>query len=142
MDFYLLVATISLAMQLVVLVLLVTAYGLKRQKKFRQHGILMFTSVILHIITVLIIMVPSFSVIAFTITGLPSMVILLAVIHAVFGLSTLALGIWITLSWRFRQSLQYCTPKRLVMRTTFILWVITISIGVTLYFSLYLPLLA
>ncbi len=142
MDFYLLVATISLAMQLVVLVLLVTAYELNRQKKFRQHGILMFTSVILHIITVLIIMVPSFSVIAFTTTGLSSIIILLTVIHAVFGLSTLALGVWIAFSWRFRRSLQYCAPKKRVMRATFTLWAISIVFGVIMYFGLYNPLMA
>lgn len=141
MDFYVLVATSSLLIQLVVLVLLVTGYGLKRQNKFRKHGFLMFTAVVLHVTTVLLIMVPSFSVIAFTPTGLSLMIILLAVVHAIFGITTLTLGIWIVASWRLRKSIQYCAPKKLVMRTTFVLWVITITIGIILYFSLYMPLM-
>lgn len=141
-DVYLLVATVTLAIQFFVLVLLVAGYGFKRQKKYRRHGVLMFTAVVLHLITVLIIMVPSFGVIVFTDTGLSATITVYTIIHGVLGLTTLVLGSWITLSWRFRQSLQYCSPKKLVMRATLILWVITIAAGIVMYFSLYNPFMA
>lgn len=141
MDFYLLVATISLVIQLVVLVLLVTGHVLKRQKKFRQHGLLMLSAVVLHVIMILTVMLPAFSVIAFTPTSLSLMVVATAMVHGTLGIVTVLLGIWIVASWRLRTSLQYCAPKKIVMRTTFILWVITITIGIILYFSLYMPLM-
>jgi uncharacterized membrane protein YozB (DUF420 family) len=141
MDFYLLVSTITLALQLTAFALLIIGYNLKRQNKFRQHGVFMFTAVILHIITVLIIMVPSFGVIAFTTTGLPETVVAFSVIHAIFGLTALVLGVWIAFSWRFRQSLAYCMPKKRFMLVTFTAWIIAIFLGSALYFILYMPLM-
>jgi uncharacterized membrane protein YozB (DUF420 family) len=141
MDIYLLIATVSLLVQVIVLVLLITGYVLKRKTKFRQHGLLMFSAVAFHAILVFAVMVPSFSVITFTPTGLSLMIILSVVIHAVFGITALALGIWIVASWRLRKSIQYCAPKKLFMRTTFIAWIIAITIGIILYFSLYMPLM-
>ncbi len=142
MDFYFWVATVTLAIQLFVLGLLIAGYVFKRQNKFRRHGLLMFTAVVLHIILVFVIMAPSLGVIVFTPTEISSATIGLAVVHAALGLITLILGVWIAATWRLRQSLQYCQPKKRIMRVTFILWIITIAVGATLYFSLYvLPLM-
>ena len=54
-------STISLVIQIVVLALLIGAYMLKRQNKFRQHGIIMLSAVVLHIISILAVMIPSFA---------------------------------------------------------------------------------
>lgn len=141
MDSYLLVSTASLIIQLVIFVLLIVSVNLKRHKRFRQHGLLMVSAVVLHLISVLAVMVPSFGAIAFTMTGLSETVIALSIAHGILGLIALVLGIWITGSWRFRQSLQFCTPKKRSMLATFIVWTAAILIGVALYFILYLPLM-
>ena len=139
MDIYLLFATLSFLIQVIVLVLLITSYMFKRKQKFRRHGILMLSAVVLHASMILTIMVPSFSVIAFTTTGLPMTTVLTAIVHATFGTTTLVLGVWIVGSWRLRASLQFCSPKKKFMRATFILWVTAITIGIILYFALYMP---
>ncbi len=141
MDFYLLVSTITLVIQLVIFVLLIVGLGLKRQKRFRQHGFLMVSCVVLHIVSVIVIMVPSFSAISFTPTGLPTVILALSGIHTFFGLAALILGLWLSAVWRFRQSLEYCMPKKRFMLVTFSVWLIAISLGTTLYFVLYLPLM-
>jgi uncharacterized membrane protein YozB (DUF420 family) len=141
MDFYLLISTITLVIQLIIFVLLIVGFGFKRQKRYRQHGLIMVSAVILHLISVLAIMVPSIAVIAFTQTGLPETVVALSGVHAVFGVTALALGIWISISWRFRQSIQYCAPKKRFMLITFTVWTIAILIGTALYFILYMPLM-
>jgi uncharacterized membrane protein YozB (DUF420 family) len=141
MDFYLLVSTMTLVIQLIVFVLLIAGYTLKRRKSFRRHGFLMVSAVFLHLISVLIIMVPSFEVIAFTVTGLSGTVVALSIVHGVFGLTALVLGIWISASWRFRQGLQYCAPKKRLMLVTFAVWTIAILFGIMLYFILYMPLM-
>jgi hypothetical protein len=141
MDFYLLVSTLTLVIQLVVFALLIVGFTLKRRKSFLQHGFLMVSAVFLHLISVLIIMVPSFEAITFTVTALPVTIVALSIIHAVFGLTALVLGIWISASWRFRQGLQYCAPKKSLMLVTFVVWTIAILIGVALYFILYMPLM-
>jgi hypothetical protein len=53
-------ATVSLVLQIVILVLLVGSVGLKGRKKFRQHGMTMLLAVVLHTITILLVMIPSF----------------------------------------------------------------------------------
>ncbi len=141
MNIYLLFATLSFLIQVTVLVLLITSYMFKRKQKFRRHGILMLSAVILHASMILTIMVPSLSAITFTTTGLPMTTVLTAIVHATFGTTTLGLGVWIVGSWRLRTSLQFCSPKKKIMRATFILWVTAITIGIILYFALYMPIM-
>ncbi|MGD6934115.1 MAG: hypothetical protein ACQCN5_07920 [Candidatus Bathyarchaeia archaeon] len=142
MDYYLLLSTGSLIVQLAILAFLIVGVGLKRQKRFRQHGLLMTVALVLHLISIAFVMGPSFQAIAFTVTGLSVMVVALSVVHGVLGLISLVLGIWVILAWRFRQSLQYCAPKKKVMLATFTSWIVALLIGAALYFILYLPLIA
>lgn len=139
MDYYQLIATTSLTIQLTVLALLIVGFTLQRQKKFRQHGLILFSAVVLHAILVFVIMIPSFGVIALTETGLSSLTVSITMIHAMFGTAALVLGIWLVASWRFRQSLQYCAPKKRFMLVTFGLWLSAIFIGIVLFFGLYFP---
>lgn len=142
LDYHLLLSTSSLVLQLVVLALLLVAVVLKTKKRFRPHGMLMATAVILHVISIVIVMGPSFGAIAFTVTGLSEMIVALSVVHGVLGLVALVLGIWLVAAWRFRQSIQYCAPKKRVMDVTFASWITALVLGIALYFILYLPLMA
>jgi uncharacterized membrane protein YozB (DUF420 family) len=138
MDIYLLVATLSLAVQIIVLALLITAYWSMKKQKFRRHGIIMFSAVIVHLTLILGIMVPSFSIIAFTNTGLSSLKILLVTVHATFGAFAASLGVYIVASWRLRTSLKYCVPKKRIMLATFTTWLISISLGIIVYLTFYM----
>ena len=134
MNFYLFIATVSLAFQLGVLALLIVGFGFKRRLRFRLHGIFMLAAVVLHLIIIGVIMVPSFVAI---ILEKPAISIgLFAPFHAVAGTVTAILGVWIVGGWRLRHSTKFCAPKRKFMRATFILWLVTLSLGVIFYFIL------
>jgi uncharacterized membrane protein YozB (DUF420 family) len=139
MDIYQLIATINLSLQIAVFFLLMGGYKLKRMKKFRQHGIAMFTAVVLHTISILVIMIPSFSVI---IPGsFPVIVLAVTSLHGILGILTEILGVFIVASWRLRTSLQYCTPKKKLMRFTLILWLSALILGILVYLHFYTTLL-
>ncbi len=134
MNFFLFVATLSLAFQLVVLALLLIGFRFKLRLRFRLHGLFMLTAVALHLIIIGIIMVPSF--VAIFIEKPAISIELYAPFHAAAGMATAILGVWIVGGWRLRQSTKFCAPKRKYMRATFILWLVTLSLGVIFYFIL------
>ena len=139
MDYYLLVATISLIFQIGVFVLLLEGYKLKKQKKFRLHGVFMLASVVLHIIAISVIMVPSFAlgVIPLITTQAVDVKTVLAPLHASTGIAAAVLGVWIVASWRLRRSLEFCTPKKKWMRFTLAVWLTALLSGFLLYLSFY-----
>jgi uncharacterized membrane protein YozB (DUF420 family) len=143
MDFYQLVATVSLVLQIIVLGLLLGGYMLKRAKKFRYHGIAMLAAVVLHLTVIFALMIPSFflTVIPIISANAASALALIAPFHAIIGIVAAVLGVWIVASWRLRTSLQYCTPKKRIMLVTFTLWVITLLLGILLYLHFYTTLL-
>ena len=142
MDYYFLGSTVSLVIQLIIFAMLIVSLWLKNKKHFRRHGFLMVTSVVLHLFSLFIVMTPSFSAIVSMSTSLPETILALSLVHGVFGLVTLFLGVWLSVAWRFRQSLQYCAPKKNLMRATFLTWTISIFVGAVLYLIFYLPLIA
>ncbi len=135
MDYYQIAATISLILQIVVLVLLFAGVGLKGRKKFRQHGIVMLAAVVLHTIVILAWMVPSFS----TLLSFPSsinladMIVVTILVHAFMGIAADLLGIWLVVSWRLRVDMKTCFAKKRLMRVTITLWLITLFLGIVLY---------
>ena len=132
-------ATASLVIQIIVLVLLTVAVALKNRKKFRQHGILMTTSVVLHIITILYVMVPSFT------SYIPSSgaidythpILIITLTHVALGLIAVALGIWLGASWHLKTDLQRCFANKKLMKPTLIMWVIAILLGIFLYITIW-----
>ena len=134
MNFYLFVATVSLAFQLGVLALLLVGFGFKRRLRFRFHGFFMLAAVAVHLIVIGVIMLPSL--VAILLQKPPILIGLFAPFHAAAGTATAILGVWIVGSWRLRQSLKFCAPKRKFMRFTFILWLVTLSLGIIFYFIL------
>jgi uncharacterized membrane protein YozB (DUF420 family) len=143
MDYYQLVATISLTIQIIVLILLLSGYSLKRMKKFRQHGITMLTAVILHVIMILAVMLPSFilGVIPLILANTSFALTIMAPLHGIMGIIAAVLGVWIVASWRLRTSLQYCMPKKKLMLLTLTLWLIALLLGILLYLHFYTTIL-
>jgi uncharacterized membrane protein YozB (DUF420 family) len=134
MDYYQIAATISLILQIVVLVLLFAGVGLKGRKRFRQHGIVMLTAVVLHTIIILAWMVPSFSILSFSGSiNLADMIVVTILVHAFMGIAADLLGIWLVASWRLRADMKTCFAKKSLMRVTITLWLITLFLGIVLY---------
>jgi hypothetical protein len=146
MDYYQLAATINLGVQIVVVVLLLGGYWLKRMNRFRQHGITMLTAVILHIIMMLAVMLPSFvlGVIPLILANTSAVVTVVGPLHGIMGIIAAVLGVWIVASWRLRASLQYCgrgKSKKKLMLFTLILWLIALFLGILLYLHFYTTIL-
>ena len=136
-------ATISLAIQITVLALLIIAVTLKNRKKFRQHGITMTAAVVLHIITILYVMIPSLT--SFTSSPGTSLgldpIVIISFIHVALGFITVALGIWLAASWHLKTDLQTCFSNKRLMKPTIALWFIAILLGVTIYITIWAELL-
>ncbi len=136
---YALIATASLSIQIVVLFLLLYGYLLKRQLRFRQHGIAMFAAVVLHSAMVFAIMIPSFVLAIFpdfivpNVYGITSVVTLVMVVA---GALAVLLGVWLVASWRFHD-VKGCFNKKRIMLTTMALWLVSLSFGIALYTILY-----
>jgi len=135
MDIYTLIATVSLVLQIIVLILLFGSLGLKGRKKLRQHGITMLIAVVLHTISILAVMIPSFGVI--TSGDFPVFISAVAYGHGITGIIAEVFGVWIIATWRLRTALQYCAPKKKLMRLTLIFWLIALFLGIVLYLHFY-----
>jgi hypothetical protein len=124
----------NLYLQVLFLAVVFVGYGLKKQKKFRLHGITMLAAVVLHLISVIVVMIPSYiNVLPLIAEGALGAVYITVLIHGIIGILTTVLAVWIVASWRLRQSLKYCAPKKNAMRATLILWVLAVILAVLLY---------
>ena len=136
---YALVATTSLAIQIIVLFLLTYGYMLKRRGVFQRHGFVMATALFVHLAFVFGIMIPSFVVaifpeyVAVHVYDLTSIV---SLIHVPLGALALSLGVWLVASWRFHD-VKGCFKKKRIMLTTMAIWLVSLSFGIALYTILY-----
>ena len=128
-------STISLSVEMIALGLLISGYLLKRQKKYRHHGLGMLSALALHIVAILFVMVPSL--VAFL--SVPSSVnfadilVIVTLVHVSAGLLAAMLGVWLVGSWHLQESLQSCFRKKRVMDVTLSLWLLAIALGLVLY---------
>jgi hypothetical protein len=143
MDYFLLIGSLTLFLQIGVLFLIVEGYLFRKQQKFRAHGFLMFSGVVLHLTAILVIMVPSFleGLLPRVVNSFFEPISLLTTAHVIVGLVSLVLGVWIVGFWRFSKSLQYCAPKRPWMKFTFRIWLVALLLGFLLYLELFWHLL-
>ena len=139
MDFYTLIATVRLVLQITVLMLLFGSLWLKGKKKFRQHGITMLMAVILHTISIVVVMMPSFGVI--TSGEFSAVVSAITYVHGIAGILAEVFAVWIIVAWRLRTSLQYCALKKKHMRITLIVWLTALLLGMLMYLHFYTTLL-
>jgi len=127
-------STISLGIQIVVLALLIGAIFLKSKSKYRQHGIVMFSALVLHIVSILAVMVPSFR--AYVGPGVINFSDIWAIVtfvHVSTGLIAVLVGIWLVGSWHLKTDIKQCFRKKRFMDATLILWLLSILLGIMLY---------
>jgi uncharacterized membrane protein YozB (DUF420 family) len=125
---------VSWVLQIFVLVLIVFAVGLKSRKKFREHGLIMLGAVVLHIVSILAVMVPSFGLfLGAGAINLADVVTVIIFVHAFAGIVAALSGAWLVGSWHLKADLQGCFRKKRLMDVTFGLWVLAIVLGIVIY---------
>jgi uncharacterized membrane protein YozB (DUF420 family) len=130
------IITTSLVIQIVVLILLVYGYWLKKKMKFRSHGIVMALAIATHLAMVFYVMIPSFveAVIPDYVVPTPlGITSLVGLIHGILGTAALSLGVWLVVSWRFRRNLKDCFSKKKYMCKTLNIWIASLVFGIILY---------
>jgi uncharacterized membrane protein YozB (DUF420 family) len=139
MDYWTFIGTASFVAQVIALGLLSVGYAFKRNRNFRPHGFAMAAALVLHIITVLTVMIPSF-VGGFTSPGaidFAQPLVIISLVHGVLGLTAAALGIWLVASWHFRTDLQTCFRNKKLMLPTLTLWFVALLLGIVMYVNFY-----
>ena len=127
-------ATISLTLQIIALALLAVAITLKNRKSYRHHGIAVAVALLLHVVTVLAVMMPTFSTF-FTSPGtiVYDTTVIISLIHVALGFVALGLGIWLVAAWHFKTDLKGCFAKKKIMGPTMAVWLVSILLGVIMY---------
>ncbi len=138
MNYYLLIATITLIIQVIVIAMVLIGFEFKRRLKYRWHGLFMSSALIVHLVLVIGIMVPSFliGIVPIIITQPTGFLSIISPIHVLIGSVTAILGLRIVLSWRFRESMNFCLPRKRLMLPTLLFWLTTLVLGVVLYLAL------
>ena len=138
MEIIVLLATANLILQIVTLAMLLLAYILKRRGAFLKHGTLMLVAVVVHTFSFLLAMGPAlWSLVENGLIQDLSWLSIVTLIHASFGAIALAVGIWLVGSWHLQSSTKNCSKRKIVMRYVFVLWVLALILGITLFTLLY-----
>jgi uncharacterized membrane protein YozB (DUF420 family) len=136
LDIYTLIATLTLTLEIAVFVLLIVGFYYKRKLKFRLHGTVMASAVALHLITILGVMIPSFvlAVVPDYIIPEPLLLVsLVGLIHGIFGIIAISLGVYLVAAWGFKRNVQGCFPRKKIMLTAITLWLVALLLGFLLY---------
>jgi hypothetical protein len=137
--------TANLAIQITVLLMLSYGYLMKRKLKFRQHGLVMGSALIIHLIMIFFVMIPSFvyAVLPEYILVAPlELASIIGLIHGILGSTAAVLGVGLVASWRFQKSVEGCFKRKKFMLPTIALWTSSLILGITLYAIFIGPLIA
>ena len=130
---------INLILQIVMFLLIVIGLVYKSKRKFKIHGGLMGIAVILHVISFLAVMLPSFndSYDYFT-TATSDLGVQTTWIHAIPGAIAMILGIVLVGAWALRPSnLASCSKRKRLMDITVLFWFISLIFGIATYMVFY-----
>lgn len=139
-DLFLLLATFSLAVQVVVLLLLLYGYRLKVKNQLMRHARVMTAALALHLAMIFTVMIPSFVLALIPVFIIPHVLgftSIATLIHVLLGVAAVSLGLYLVLSWRFRGGLEGCFARKKFMAAAMTVWVSALVFGVALYSILY-----
>lgn len=133
-----LTSDIALFLEIAIIVaLFIGRFKFARNKRFRAHGVAVTTAVALHAFTILLVMIPSFTVsLDVLFKDLFSPVMIITWIHAPLGLAVLILGVYLVSVWRFRPPGATCYKRARLMRPLWLLWVFNLVLGLLIYISI------
>ncbi len=128
------IGIVVLFLQIVSLFLLIPGLPFVRRKGVKRnlirHGYLAALALVLHTITMLVVMVPSFSVNFDSIGDLSILQSLTVWLHVATGTAAEILGIFIVASWAFKPLQQMtCARRKWLMMPTFIIWTVSLISG-------------
>ena len=131
---------INLILQIVMFLIIIIGLVYKNKRKFKIHGGMMVIAVILHILTFVLVMGPSFSEgYDYFTTAASDLGVQTTWIHAIPGTIAMILGIVLVGAWALRPSnIAACSKMKRIMDITTILWLVSLIFGVATYFVFYL----
>jgi uncharacterized membrane protein YozB (DUF420 family) len=135
-----LITDINLLIQIVAFVLVLIGLGYKTKGKIRNHGFVMGAAVVLHLLSFLLAMGPSFlDGFEFFTTDTSYVGVQTMWVHAITGAIALILGTVIVVAWIVRVSdIAACTRRKRFMDVTILLWLISLTFGIATYLTFYL----
>lgn len=130
---------INLILQAVMFIVIVIGLVYKNKRKFKIHGGLMGIAIILHVISFLIVMGPSFSnSYDYFTTTTSALGVQTMWIHAVPGAIAMILGIILVGAWALRPAnIAACSRRKRLMDITVLLWFISLVFGIATYIVFY-----
>ena len=131
---------LNLLTQIITLIIILVSLYYKKKGKIRLHGATMGVAVILHILTFLLVMGPTFSQ-SFTFFSTETSLLLVQTtwIHAVPGATALLLAIFLVTKWAVQSSnIAPCYKRKRIMDVTLMLWVLSLAFGIATYALFYL----
>jgi uncharacterized membrane protein YozB (DUF420 family) len=72
---------------------------------------------------------------------LANALVVTSLVHVFVGIAALLLGVWLVASWRLKADMKTCFAKKGIMRVTITIWLITLFLGIFMYWNLYAPIL-
>lgn len=134
-----LITDLNLIIQIVSFVLLLGALIYKAKGRFKIHGSMMGLAVLLHFITFLIAMGPSFIAnFGFLKTEIFQFGVQTLWVHAISGVISLVLGFYLVAAWVRRVSnVKPCFGRKRIMDATALLWAISLVFGIATYIVFY-----
>ena len=130
---------VNLILQIVMFLIIVIGLVYKNKRKFKIHGGIMGIAVILHVISLLLVMGPSFSEgYEYFTTATSDVGVQTTWIHAVPGAIAMIMGIILVGAWALRPSnIAACSRRKRLMDITVLLWLISLMFGITTYLVFY-----
>lgn len=128
---------VNAVLQIIILVLLLVGFGIKRRQKHVLHGITMLAAVTLNLLSFVLIMFPSLIRMEIISTQPLYTISIATLIHSAIGMVVIILGIWLVSVWRLQSNLKNCFRNKKLMRLTTAMWLSALLIGFLLYSLLY-----
>ena len=135
-----LITDLNLLVQIASFVLILVALTYKSRRRFKIHGSIMGFAVLLHFVTFLAAMGPSF-IEGFSFLTSETMVtgVQTLWVHAISGAFSLVLGIFLIVMWVPKASnIKPCFGRKRLMDATAVTWTISLIFGIATYITFYI----
>lgn len=125
---------VSMILQLFSLLILLVGFFIVNRKKYRFHGVLMFSATLLNTLAVLIVMIPvALRLSRISIPGLN----LIFRLHSLLGFTVEVIAVYILVEWRFQKPGPTCFKRRRRMLGLGLAWMAEVILGMLLFMNLY-----
>lgn len=128
-------AMINLIIQIFLVILLSYAAFLAKKKDLRKHCTIIRIAVLLQIASIVAVMLPSM--LGYIENGAPGLLFNTEMLfHHTLGI--LVIGLWTYINLVYAKKIRWPGNFRSIMRSAFVLWILSFIIGLHLYIRIYL----